>query len=135
MQTLHYLRKKNYPWKHKNSLSKVTHNRPPIFFSALRAFWDFEKTLLHEICVSGTVLWSPINANSPTCMYISQKVGDPLYWQKTDQISDIFHKNLTPHDFSIMILSSRKTARSKFFWKRGGNVTICKRDSYRHFSS
>ena len=39
----------------------------------LRAFWDLEKTVLHEICVSGTVLWSPTNANYPTYMYISQK--------------------------------------------------------------
>ena len=40
---------------------------------ALRAFWDLEKTVLHEIHVSGTVLWSPTNANSPTYRYISQK--------------------------------------------------------------
>ena len=40
---------------------------------ALRTFWDLEKTVLHEICVSGTVLWSPTNANSPTYTYISQK--------------------------------------------------------------
>ena len=40
---------------------------------ALRAFWDLEKTVLHEILVSGTVLWSPTNANSPTYMYISHK--------------------------------------------------------------
>ena len=40
---------------------------------ALRVFWDLEKTVLHEICVSGTVLWSPTNANSPTYTYISQK--------------------------------------------------------------
>ena len=40
---------------------------------ALRTFWDMEKTVLHEICVSGTVLWSPTNANSPTYTYISQK--------------------------------------------------------------
>ena len=40
---------------------------------ALRVFWDFEKTVLHETRVSGTVLWSPTNANSPTYMYISQK--------------------------------------------------------------
>ena len=33
---------------------------------ALRAFWDLEKTVLHKIRVSGTVLWSPTNANSPT---------------------------------------------------------------------
>ena len=32
----------------------------------LRVFWDLEKTVLHEICVIGTVLWSPTNANSPT---------------------------------------------------------------------
>ena len=31
---------------------------------ALCAFWDLEKTVLHETYVSGTVLWSP-NANSP----------------------------------------------------------------------
>ena len=40
---------------------------------SLRAFWDLEKTVLHEIRVSGTVLWSPTNANSPTYTYISQK--------------------------------------------------------------
>ena len=40
---------------------------------ALRVFWDLEKTVLHEIRVSGTVLWSPTNANSPTYTYISQK--------------------------------------------------------------
>ena len=40
---------------------------------ALRAFWDLEKTMLHETRVSGTVLWSPTNANSPTYMYISPK--------------------------------------------------------------
>ena len=41
--------------------------------SALRAFWDLEKAMLDEIRVSGTVLWSPTNANSPTYTYISQK--------------------------------------------------------------
>ena len=40
---------------------------------ALRAFWDLEKTVLHENRVSGTVLWSPTNTNSPTYTYISQK--------------------------------------------------------------
>ena len=40
----------------------------------LRAFWDLEKTTLHEIRVSGTVQWSPNNAKSPTCTYISQKL-------------------------------------------------------------
>ena len=40
---------------------------------ALHAYWDLEKTVLHETCVSGTVLWSPTNANSPTYTYISQK--------------------------------------------------------------
>ena len=34
---------------------------------------DLEKTVLHEIGVGGTVLWSPTNANSPTYTYISQK--------------------------------------------------------------
>ena len=41
--------------------------------SALRVFGDLEKTVLHETRVSGTVLWSPTNANSPTYTYISQK--------------------------------------------------------------
>ena len=40
---------------------------------ALRAFWDLEKTVLHETRVSETVLWSPTNANSPTYTYISPK--------------------------------------------------------------
>ena len=40
---------------------------------ALRTFWDLEKTVLHEILVSGTVLQSPTSANSPTYTYISQK--------------------------------------------------------------
>ena len=31
------------------------------------------QTVLHEARVSGTVLWSPTNANSPTYTYISQK--------------------------------------------------------------
>ena len=39
---------------------------------ALRAFWDLEKTVLNEIRVSGTVLWSPTSAKSPTYRYISQ---------------------------------------------------------------
>ena len=33
------------------------------------------KTVLHEIRVSGTVLWSLTNANYPTYTYISQKRG------------------------------------------------------------
>jgi hypothetical protein len=40
---------------------------------ALRTFWDLEKTVLHEIRVSGTVLHSPTTAKSPTCTYMSQK--------------------------------------------------------------
>ena len=40
---------------------------------ALCAFWDLEKTVLDEFRVSGTVLWSPTNANYPTYTYISQK--------------------------------------------------------------
>ena len=40
---------------------------------ALRVFWDLEKTVLHETRVSGTVLCSPTNVNSPTYTYISQK--------------------------------------------------------------
>ena len=35
---------------------------------ALRAFWDLEKTVLHEIRVSGTVLWSLLTLIPPlTC--------------------------------------------------------------------
>ena len=41
---------------------------------ALRAFWDLDKTVLHEIRVSVTVLWSLTSANSPTYTYISQIV-------------------------------------------------------------
>ena len=40
---------------------------------ALRVFWDLEKTVLHETRVSGTVLWSPTNANSPTYTYLRKK--------------------------------------------------------------
>ena len=39
----------------------------------LRVFCDLEKTVLHETRVSGTVLWSPTNAKSPTCTYIGKK--------------------------------------------------------------
>ena len=37
---------------------------------ALRAYWDLEKTVLHEFVL---LLWSPTNAKSPTYTYISQK--------------------------------------------------------------
>ena len=40
---------------------------------ALRAFWDLEKTVLHEIRVSGTVGGPLLTRKSPTCTYISQK--------------------------------------------------------------
>ena len=40
---------------------------------ALRAFWDLEKTVLHEIRVSGTVVNPLITQKSPTCTYMSQK--------------------------------------------------------------
>ena len=55
--------------KHQTSFYFITVQRVP----ALRVFWDLEKNVLHEIRVSGTVLWSPTNANSPTYTYISQK--------------------------------------------------------------
>ena len=42
---------------------------------ALRVFWDLEKTVLHETRVSGTVLWSPTNANSPTYTKITNTVS------------------------------------------------------------
>ena len=32
---------------------------------ALHAIWDLEKTVLHEICVSGTVVSPPTNAKIP----------------------------------------------------------------------
>ena len=38
---------------------------------ALRAFWDLEKTVLHEIHVSGTVVNPLLTQKSPTCTYIS----------------------------------------------------------------
>ena len=41
---------------------------------ALRAFWDLEKTVLHEIRVSGTVVGPLLVQKSPTCTYISQKL-------------------------------------------------------------
>ena len=47
--------------------------RPIQRVPALRVFWDLKKTVLHETLGSGTVLWSPTNANSPTYTYISQK--------------------------------------------------------------
>ena len=40
---------------------------------ALRAFWDLEKTVLHEIRVSGTVVNPLLARKSPTCSYINQK--------------------------------------------------------------
>ena len=39
----------------------------------LTRFLGLGKIVLHETRVSGTVLWSPTNANSPTYTYISQK--------------------------------------------------------------
>ena len=39
----------------------------------LRAFWDLEKTVLHEIRVSGTAGGHLLTWKSPTCTYISQK--------------------------------------------------------------
>ena len=37
---------------------------------ALRAFWDLENTVLHEICVSGTVVGPLLTQKSPTFKYI-----------------------------------------------------------------
>ena len=48
---------------------KIHHTEGPRFTRIL----DLEKNVLHEIRASGTVLWSPTNAKSPTCTYISQK--------------------------------------------------------------
>ena len=42
---------------------------------SLRAFWDLEKNVLLEICVSGPVANPPLTQKSPTCMYISQNPG------------------------------------------------------------
>ena len=44
----------------------------------LRSFWDFEKTVLHEIRVSGTLLWSPTNANSPTYTKTTNTVSSTM---------------------------------------------------------
>ena len=44
-----------------------------LLLPALRAFWDLEKTVLHEIRVSGTVVSPLLTRKSPTCTYISQK--------------------------------------------------------------
>ena len=41
----------------------------------LRGIWDLEKTVLHEIRVSGTVGGPLLTRKSPTCTYISQKLG------------------------------------------------------------
>ena len=46
----------------KNIMDQMGVQRVP----ALRVFWDLEKTVLNETRVSGTVLWSPTNASSPT---------------------------------------------------------------------
>ena len=54
-------------------MQKIWSNCPIQRVPALRVFWDLEKTVLHEPRVSGTVLWSPTNAYSPTYTYISQK--------------------------------------------------------------
>ena len=39
---------------------------------ALHGFWDLEKTVLHEICVSGTVGGALIAQKSPPCTYIRE---------------------------------------------------------------
>ena len=39
---------------------------------ALQAFWDFDKTVIQEVCVSGTVGCPLLMQKSPTCTYISQ---------------------------------------------------------------
>ena len=65
-----FIPKKNFSSQLKISVRGIrTVQRVP----ALHAFWDLEKTVLDEFCVSGTVPWSPTNANSPTYTYISQK--------------------------------------------------------------
>ena len=44
---------------------RIRRELPVQSVTALRAFWDLEKTVLNEICVSGTVLWSPTNVKIP----------------------------------------------------------------------
>ena len=39
---------------------------------ALLGFWDFKRTALRKICVSGTVGGPLITRKSPTCAYIGQ---------------------------------------------------------------
>ena len=38
-------------------------------FKSLHTFWDLEKTVLHEICASGTVLIPLLTPKSPTCLH------------------------------------------------------------------
>ena len=66
-------KKKNVNTGSKTTIKSRIQNKYIQRVPALRGFWDLEKTVLHEIRVSGTVLWSPTNANSPTYTYISQK--------------------------------------------------------------
>ena len=49
---------------------KISIQRVP----TLCAFWDLEKTVFHEIRVSGTVVSPPLMQKSPTYTYISQKL-------------------------------------------------------------
>ena len=51
------------------SIGKFQVQRVP----TLRAFWDLEKTVLHEIRISGTVVSPLLTQKSPTCTYIGQK--------------------------------------------------------------
>ena len=69
--------------------TKIHHTAPLLKFMAsqvtlsvpaLRVFWDLEKTVLHEICVSGTVGDPQLTQKSPTCTYISQKTWEWKPW-------------------------------------------------------
>ena len=40
----------------------------------LRRILGLGRTVLHEICGSGTVVYPLLTQKSPTCMYISQKL-------------------------------------------------------------
>jgi hypothetical protein len=51
------------------SIGKFQVQRVP----TLRVFWDLEKTVLHEIRISGTVVSPLLTQKSPTCTYIGQK--------------------------------------------------------------
>ena len=111
------------PESHKKISQKVHQNNLPSKspkkylqrVPALRAFWDLEKIVLHEIRVSGTVLWSPTNANSPTYTYretcFTATVFDDVASFFFLKVSKIFHK--TANSFYVYFFLSLKVQSSQ----------------------